>query len=202
MDENTLFRILYSVTFLSVIVIVAIYRRRAEPEGGRVSPREARAQEGTLIYVLLRLGGLLLWLGGLAAIIYPPVLGWAALPLPGWARWLGVGIAAALPALVIWAQRSLAGNVTKTVVTKAGHSLVTSGPYRWIRHPLYTFGVLFFVALSLISATWYFAGVMALASPALILRTRKEEAMLVERFGDEYRAYMQRTGRFLPRLFG
>jgi protein-S-isoprenylcysteine O-methyltransferase Ste14 len=99
-----------------------------------------------------------------------------------------------------WAQSSLGSNVTKTVVTKEEHTLVTAGPYRWIRHPLYTIGVLFFVALSLISANWYFGAVMLLGAVPLFARTRQEEAMLIARFGDQYREYMKRTGRFLPRL--
>jgi protein-S-isoprenylcysteine O-methyltransferase Ste14 len=60
--------------------------------------------------------------------------------------------------------------------------------------------VLFFVALSLISANWYFGAVMLLGAVPLFARTRQEEAMLIARFGDQYREYMKRTGRFLPRL--
>ncbi len=202
MAENTPFQIAFAVLFFSSLFIAGSYRRRAEPIGGRVSPRAAFAQEGPLIYLLLRVLGPLLWLGGIAYAIYPPILARAALPLPAWLRWCGVGAAAVVPFLILWAQRHLGGNVTRTVVTKGEHSLVTTGPYRWIRHPLYTSGIIFFAALSLVAATWFFAALMAVLAVPLIIRTRREEAMLVERFGDAYRAYMQRTGRFFPRLTG
>lgn len=61
-----------------------------------------------------------------------------------------------------------------------------AGPYRWARHPLYTAGTTFFVSLSVLAM--------------LLVRLPKEEGRLIERFGDEYREYMQRTGCFLPRL--
>jgi protein-S-isoprenylcysteine O-methyltransferase Ste14 len=90
-------------------------------------------------------------------------------------------------------------NITDTVVTRrapAGHH----GPYRWIRHPLYTFGTLFFLGLGLIAASWLILLMACLAFYLLSLRTPKEEAQLLARFGEEYAAYMQQTGRYLPRL--
>ncbi len=83
---------------------------------------------------------------------------------------------------------------------KDSHTLVTSGPYRWVRHPIYT--SYFALALSLfLLTTNLFIGLALLALSILLAsRVEGEEALLLERFGDEYRAYMQRTGRFLPRL--
>ena len=101
--------------------------------------------------------------------------------------------------LFSWVFRSLGKNLTDTVVTRAEHTLVTTGPYRWVRHPFYAAGFSFFVAASLMSANWYLAVAGGLAGVLLALRTRTEEAKLIERFGDEYLAYMQRTGKFLPR---
>ena len=102
--------------------------------------------------------------------------------------------------LISWVLRSLGKNLTDTVVTRAEHTLVTTGPYRWVRHPFYSAAFLFLVAGSLVSANWGLAVAGGLACVLLVIRTRTEEAKLIERFGDEYLAYMQRTGRFLPRL--
>ena len=75
----------------------------------------------------------------------------------------------------------------------------TSGPYRWVRHPLYSVGSMFFASLSVLPANWF----MALATFSILLmllvRLPKEKQKLMERFGDEYREYMKRTGRFFPR---
>lgn len=81
--------------------------------------------------------------------------------------------------------------------TREEHELVTGGPYRWVRHPLYAVGSSFFVSLSLVAANW-FMGLSSLS--VLLVRLPKEEEKLIERFGDEYRQYMKRTGRLLPGL--
>ena len=98
--------------------------------------------------------------------------------------------------------RTFGKNITPTVETREKHELVTDGPYHWVRHPLYTVGTSFFASLSLLAANWF----MGLASLSvlvmLLVRLPKEEAKLIERFGDEYREYMRRTGSLLPRLGG
>lgn len=200
MPIDTVFRVIFSVLFVSIIIIVGTYRRGAEAEGGRVSAAEARRREGLLIYIPLRLLGMLIWLGSPVYMIAPQLFEWSRMPVPTWARWAGVGLALATIPFVIWAQRSLGGNVTKTVATKQEHHLVTHGPYRWVRHPLYLAGTAFFISLSLISANWYFLAALLLGVLPLTQRTQMEEAALIERFGDEYREYMKHTGRFLPRI--
>ena len=79
-------------------------------------------------------------------------------------------------------------------------TLRTAGLYRWVRHPLYTLAVLLGVANSLVAANWFFFVAGCLVFLLLAIRTRKEEENLVARFGDDYRNYMRRTGRFVPRL--
>ena len=94
-----------------------------------------------------------------------------------------------------WVFSSIGRNVTETVLTKADHALVTTGPYRWIRHPLYTMGGALFVAVGLMSASWFILGVACLAVALLrVVIVPREEHALIAKFGDEYRAYMNRTG--------
>jgi protein-S-isoprenylcysteine O-methyltransferase Ste14 len=79
--------------------------------------------------------------------------------------------------------------------------LVTTGPYRWVRHPFYVSVLLLVCGAALLAANW-FIGVCGLLVFALqAIRTRIEERKLVERFGEEYRLYMKRTGRFAPRFW-
>lgn len=150
--------------------------------------------------ITLRLSGILLWLSIIAYIVYPTAVDWATIPLPIWLRWIGVlgGIIAV--GLLIWMFSSLGMNITDSVVTRQKHNLVTYGPYRWIRHPLYTFGAFFFISLSLISSLWIIPLLGIPAFAILIKRTSVEEESLSARFGKEYQQYTQRTGRFLPRL--
>ena len=101
-----------------------------------------------------------------------------------------------------WSPLCLWPFITDTVVTRKQHSLVTTGPYRWVRHPFYVSFAVAILANSLVTANWFIFAVGAAAFLLIVVRTRKEEENLIERFGDDYRRYMQTTGRFWPRLFG
>jgi protein-S-isoprenylcysteine O-methyltransferase Ste14 len=79
--------------------------------------------------------------------------------------------------------------------------MIASGPYRWIRHPIYAAFLLIFSALLLISANWFVGGAwLGMAGLAVADRIRTEEAMMLRRFEERYRAHMRRTGRLVPRI--
>jgi protein-S-isoprenylcysteine O-methyltransferase len=102
---------------------------------------------------------------------------------------------------VAWTLRSLGRNISETVLTKEHHELVTSGPYRWVRHPLYTSGVALFLALGLMADSGFILVVTLVA--AVLIRTvvvPLEERELVRKFGPAYLDYVGRTGRLLPRV--
>ena len=107
----------------------------------------------------------------------------------------------AVPA-ALWVFTSIGRNVSETVLTKRDHALVTSGPYRWIRHPLYTTGAVLLLAIGLMAANWFILLFALLAIGSLRLAVIPlEERELVNKFGDEYRRYIARTGGLLPRVF-
>ena len=197
MTNDTLFRLITFAMFVTVLSIGTYYRRKA----ARASNEKiSRRKEGMPILILLRLGGLGLWLSPIAYVINPGWMSWSALPLPIELRELGAVMSALAIPMIIWVFRSLGHNVTDTVVTREKHTLVTHGPYRWIRHPLYSFAALFFVGIGLVAANWFILLAISLGFILLAVRTPIEEAELIGRFGDDYRAYMQRTGRFLPHV--
>lgn len=113
---------------------------------------------------------------------------------------LGVGLGVMGAVLFIVVFRNLGTNLTDTVVTRARHTLVTTGPYRWVRHPFYVASGMAVAANSLVTANWFLALTGAILIALFVIRTKTEEEKLVERFGDEYRNYMERTGRFIPRV--
>ena len=76
--------------------------------------------------------------------------------------------------------------------------LVTHGPYRWVRHPFYMTAALLMASVTLLTANWLIGASSLLVLGLLAIRTPKEEQMLIERFGDDYRRYMARTGRYFP----
>jgi len=197
MNGEVFFRMFAGVLFFSALAISIYFRSGAERASGE---QLDRSKEGKALLITLRLGGLLLWLTLIAYLINPVWMGWASYASPVWLRWLGMLTAGTGLALTFWMFRSLGKNITDTVVTRREHQLVTHGPYRWIRHPLYTFGTLFYLGLGLIAASWLIMLMACLAFFLLSLRTPKEEAQLLARFGDEYADYTESTGRYLPKL--
>jgi protein-S-isoprenylcysteine O-methyltransferase Ste14 len=196
MGGEASFRTVAATLFVSALSISAYHRRKADQVSDKVSWKE----EGVLAIAALRVSGLGLWLSVLAYLLNPRWMHWSRLPVPTWMRWLGAGMSAMMLPLFYWLFSSIGKNITPTVATRKEHRLITHGPYRWVRHPLYAVGSLFSLGLSLLAANW-FMGLTSLSTLLLLMvRLPKEEAKLLERFGDVYRAYMQRTGRLLPRL--
>lgn len=193
--ENLMpFRLLAAAVVIMAATVSGYYRHRAERAGGAVS----RAGEGLVAAVLLRVFGGVAWLALFAYVVHPQWVAWAQVPLPYWLRALGACAALAGVPLMWWVFRSLGLNVSDTVGTRNTHTLVTAGPYHWIRHPLYSFGFLLFGGLTLMAANALIAVAAIGALVVLLRRTGIEEAMLIERFGDQYVAYTARTGRFVP----
>ena len=138
--------------------------------------------------------------GLIAFIINPSSMAWSSVSLPIWMRWMGVAVGVVAGGLMTWTLRTLGKNLTDTVATRREHTLVTTGPYRWIRHPFYSSVALTVIANSLTAANWFLFITGGLVFTLLVIRCGKEEDNLISRFGDEYRNYMDRTGRFLPRI--
>lgn len=191
-----MFRFIALIIFIVGLLISGYHRYKAETSGERVSWQE----EHPVVMVLLRVSGLALWLSVIMYLINPRWMSWARLEIPEWLRWLGVGIGVGSLGLLHWLFSSIGTNITQTVATKKDHQLITHGPYRWVRHPLYSVGTLMFVAFALMAANWFIAAASLLVLVMLTIRLPQEEEKLIQRFGDEYRAYTKRTGRFLPRL--
>jgi protein-S-isoprenylcysteine O-methyltransferase Ste14 len=196
MTDDDMFR---WILVLAIILLlpVAFYHRFRAATGEKLD----RRQEGIALLVSVRVLGLAGMLGLLAFLIEPEWMAWASVLLPVWLRWMGVGIGVLTGTLLIWTVHNLGKNITDTVVTRKEHSLVTTGPYRWVRHPFYVAFALAMLANSLVTANWYIFGTGVVVLTLLVVRTSKEEQKLIERFGDEYRHYMATTGRFWPSLF-
>jgi protein-S-isoprenylcysteine O-methyltransferase Ste14 len=191
---ESIFRAIALANVLLGLPIGLYYRIRSEATREKL----ARREEGLFILVGLRLCGIAAWIVFAAYLINLASVSPFSLPLPRWLRWFGAALALLVPPLLWWTFRSLGKNLTDTVVTRRVHTLVTHGPYRWVRHPFYDVVLLEVIAISLVTANWLIT-LLGLAAVAMLLaRTRIEEAKLVERFGADYQAYAERTGRFIP----
>ncbi|GAP16696.1 protein-S-isoprenylcysteine O-methyltransferase [Levilinea saccharolytica] len=130
-----------------------------------------------------------------------PWLDFANYTLPGWMGWAGVVILAGALFVFIRAHRDLKANWSPSLEIFQEHSLVTGGIYGLIRHPMYASQWLWVIAQILLLQNWL-AGPLDLVFfiPFYFLRVRAEEKMMLDTFGESYRAYMRQTGGVLPRL--
>lgn len=194
--HDNIFRIILLTGFLILIPIGLYHRLKSQATREKLD----RRQEGLFILFTLRPLGLITMAGLIAYMINPAWMVWSSVQLPLWLRWAGVTLGVIAGLLLTWTYRSIGKNITDTVVTRKEHSLVTTGPYRWVRHPFYCSVVLATVANSIVAANAYLFVTGSLVVFLLVIRTNKEEENLVARFGGEYENYMKRTGRFFPRL--
>ena len=197
MQTENIFRFILPILIVVFIAHRGYYTKRsARPENDTLKKRE----EG----LITKFAEGLSLIGFVAILIYilkPNWLAWASLSFPLWLRWIGVGIALAGFALLQWAQITLGRSWSDTPRMMKRQALITSGPYQFIRHPIYMAFILilsstFFISANwLIGLTWAGMTVLDIAS-----RIGFEESLMVEYFGDQYREYMKKTGRLLPRL--
>jgi protein-S-isoprenylcysteine O-methyltransferase Ste14 len=196
MEKELIFRLIFTAVLVMSFSISVYFRHRARQQSGKI-PRQR--EEKTLIFLRLLLA-IPLYLSMLVYMINPSWMAWAALPLPEWLRWAGAILGIATLPLIYWLFSNRGKNVSETILTKERHELVTRGPYRWVRHPLYSTASLGIFALGLLAANWFMLLMIFLIMIMLPALVSQEEAQLIEKFGDAYREYMKRTGRFLPRV--
>lgn len=191
------FRLTFLLLLAGVVSVRLFWHVRARiHERGVAEPSEGRATP------LIRALVLPTWLALIVPwFVAPERIAWMLLPLPDAARWAGAAVVVAGLALLTWVHVALDRNFSPKLRIRADHTMVVHGPYRWVRHPMYTAFLALMAGFFLLSGH-VLLGATGLGMVIVILRTRtpREEAMLIDRFGDAYRAYMARTGALLPRL--
>ena len=191
---NTLFQVYYLICLIMGSFIRVWYGRKNRQD------RKAMLREEGLAYTLLAS----LWA---LAILLPIVhmfsrwLSFADYNLPTWVGWIGIAIFAIALWLLWRSHADLGQNWRMTTEIREGHKLVTSGIFRYIRHPMYSAHWLWGIAQVLLIHNWI-AGLASvfILLPMYLMRVRREEQMMLEKFGEEYRSYMKQTGRIIPRL--
>ena len=197
MSEN-IFRVVLPVLIIAFMAHRSYYiKKHTRPDDGTLKQRNESTTS--------KLAGLFGMAGFVSMVIFvinPGWLAWANLSLPIWVRWIGVVIALMGFALLQWAQTILGKSWSDTPRMMKEQVLITSGPYRVIRHPIYTTFILILGSTLFISANWLIGlSWIGMTVLEIISRIRFEESLMLEYFGNQYREYMQRTGRLLPKLY-
>jgi len=103
--------------------------------------------------------------------------------------------------LAILARRHLGANWSAAVTLKHDHSLVQSGPYRYLRHPIYTGLVLAFAGNALALGEWRGLLALLMVCVSLVFKLRREERWMLEHFGTTYADYRRRSWALLPWIY-
>ncbi len=199
---ESVFRMAFFILLLALIAMRVYFMIKVRRSGGQIMPgKQAIAREGGRGVLIFRVVVFLALIAFL--VMYITGAAWIdafMFSLPTWLRWMGFGLGILSVILRTWAQIELDTQWSAQLQLTNDHHLVTTGPYAHLRHPLYTAMIGWCVALSLLTANWIFVAFSALSILGLMVRIPKEEQMMIETFGDEYRTYQQHTGRFFPRF--
>lgn len=179
---------LVPLVLVSLMVAMEAYASSLQRDGAE------QRDKGSLLFVYLLTGGgfavaFSLWGRG-----HPP-----APRLGDWALWAGAAVALAGIALRVWSIRTLGQYFTYVVKVSADQAVVENGPYRLLRHPSYTGGLLTGIGIGL--SMRYGLGPVIVGGGMLagyLMRIGVEERALAETIGEPYRAYMRRTKRLIP----
>lgn len=205
MDE-LFFKIAFFAVFFSFAYVMSYYSKKAKSHAKDRSERiqQHNENEVPLLLKLRTVFGIPFYLGILAWTFAPRFMEWSAILLPLWARWAGFGLGLFSIFLNAWSHKTLSRKLGEdfdpALRLLKVPALVTEGPYKRMRHPIYLAFLLMQFSVLLLTANWFigFCGIAIIVS-VIAIRVPEEEKLLIEQFGEEYRAYMKRTHRLLPK---
>jgi protein-S-isoprenylcysteine O-methyltransferase Ste14 len=120
-------------------------------------------------------------------------------PYRAWMGWLGIAITALGFALTFWARAVLGRNWSGNVTIKVDHELIRTGPYRCVRHPIYTGIIVALIGTAVARDQWRGVIAVILLWVSFTIKRLKEEQFMRQTFGSQYVAYSKTTGAILPR---
>jgi protein-S-isoprenylcysteine O-methyltransferase Ste14 len=202
---DDVFDLAYLVGFVAASVIRAYWLKRTPNwwrNRGSIADDRERGQDRPLM-LLTTLGMIVVPF----LYLFTTRLDFADYSLPATASLVAGSLGAALFLQALWllwrSHADLAESFSPGLQIRKEHRLVTTGVYEKIRHPMYAAHLLWAVAQLLLLQNWIAGPSFLLASlPLYVVRIPREEEMMLEEFGDEYRMYMERTGRVVPRWRG
>lgn len=201
MTTEANYRIAFFILLVMLFAMRVYFMIKVRRAGERLMPDDqAVAREGGRGVFIIRVLVFVLLI--IFLVMYIIGMKWIetfSFPLPVWLRWAGFGLGLLSVAFWTWTQIHLDTQWSAQLQLRREHHLVTTGPYARIRHPLYSAMFGWTAALCLLTANWIFVALAMLSISGTIARIPKEEKMMIETFGEEYKVYMQRTGRFFPK---
>ena len=200
MTEELLFQILFFMVFGIFGAIRIYYRSKVARKESQSKPETTQKQSIGWAGVMLSIGIVGMFASIILYFLLPLWSSWFHLPFPSILRWVGVILGISSLPLIIWIHRTLGRYYAAELRVIDEHVIITVGPYSRVRHPMYTVFILITLSILLIIANLFVTIFALLVIIMLYPISKREEQMLITKFGDRYHDYMQRTGRFLPPL--
>ena len=200
MENETFYRVAVVSLYALFHALRGFYALSVTRSGGKAySKRDDDAQEGRFHSSFGLLIELVMPVSIALYAVYPAWVARLSLPFPISLRLSGAGLSIASLVFLCIVHRALGRHWSASLRLRDDHQLVITGPYARIRHPMYTGLIGNMIGLSLVASNLVVLLPRAIQISLLLLRTRKEERMMLAHFGDDYHAYMRRTGRLMPR---
>ena len=190
---NSTFKIVYFVLFMTISIVRKFYTSKQRKKAMLIEKKSG----GDIFFLVLNAIGMIIPL----IYVFTSSLDFANYYMPDWVGWLGLVLFMDATWLLYLSHRDLGRHWTITVGLREDHKLVTKGIYKQIRHPMYAAHLVWAIAQIMMLHNWI-AGYSFIITmlPFYLYRSRREEEMLIEEFGDEYRDYKQKTGALFPKF--
>jgi protein-S-isoprenylcysteine O-methyltransferase Ste14 len=196
MNSESWLRVALLFILISASATVGYFRTRSNRSERVGYEAEGKAYRWSIVGTAIGLTACVL-----CFLVAPDWIRISQIRIPDAGRWGGVLLSLAAVGMMGWTLATLGRNLTDTIAVRTEAELVESGPYAWVRHPYYLAAGILMFGVVLLTANLLIGLACLLLLGLLIARTGREEKLLFERFGDRYRNYAKRTGRFLPRLW-
>jgi len=200
MNHESFFRIAALLLYALFHSIRFFYALRVTKSGGKIFSGSDDIKRKGFFHATLGMALEIVLPAGVILYVADPW--WArgfSLPFPSPLRMCGGVLSVACILLLAHVHQALGRHWSTSLWLRDEHRLVTTGPYSRVRHPMYTALVGNMLGFALLSANLFIIVPRLVQMLLLCLRIPHEEAMMIEEFGDDYRIYMQHTGRMLPR---
>lgn len=190
---NSIFKIIYFILFVVVFIVRKIFTAGNKKQEFVVEEKSA----GDVLLLTFDGIGMLIPL----VYVFSTWLDFADYNMPDWVGWIGIVLFMNAIMVLYFSHAHLGKNWSPVLGIQKEHTLVMSGIYKYIRHPMYAAHLLWAIAQILILHNWI-AGYsfIVVMIPHYLMRVGKEEQMMVEQFGGEYEDYMKTTGRIFPKI--
>lgn len=197
MESEQIFRLFFVLAFIAMMAIRVFFQSKVLRDKRRIE-----IKEGSFSLIAGSIAALTTIIFGAEYILSPGFFSIAyILWYPNWLRWLGSLFLVGGIMLLGFSHHHLGRSFHSLLVSKEDQVLVKTGPYQWIRHPIYLAYLMNYIGGGLLSSNLILT-LVPVTMFAILVATRvgKEEEVLKERFGQEYSEYLQQTGRLLPRI--